>query len=453
MKEGILFDRYEIIKEIGHGAFSKVYLVRDKHLDKLMALKMVNDLPDENTELETLKALSNDAFPVLYDYRQDEGHCYLFMEYVDGMTLREYLDKNGKAEVKKTIGWIKKIAQILRFLHKQKPPVIYRDLKPENIMIRPDGSIKLIDFGGILRRSRSLDESKGNYATRGYGAPELFRTKKPEPSSDIFSLGAVMHEMLTGVNPNKPPVARKKIRDIDRSLPEGLEIIVEKCLKKDPQERYQSMDDLIKDIENYRKLKTGAGVWFALKLTLLSGLYIALLISILYPLVNGINKEDIPFPYLYAPGVLLILSLVMRSILFGNGRKNEIKEIKKDIFLTEKRYMGLLGAVLFMLGALSSLIMVRSGETGVLNSLVFARPGKAGALAGAPEKDMWVSLCDADERNVLVKKGGVMKITDKVRLEIQKEDVPPGTVSIQVIATGDDGTRYVSKNFDVEKTP
>lgn len=437
--EEILFDRYMIIKEIGHGAFSHVYLVRDTHLDKLMALKKMNALPDDNVELETLKSLNSDYFPVIYDHRTDDECSYLFMEYVEGVTLREYLNKNGRIEYTRAVEWTKSIARMIRFLHKQKPPVIYRDLKPENIMIRPDGTLKLIDLGGILRRSRSGDEKRGNYATRGYGAPELFRTEKPEMSADVFSIGALMHEMLTGINPNRPPFLRQDLRKSDRSLPVGLEIIVKRCLQRDPHERYQCMDDLIKDIDNYKKLKKERGIWFITKRVLLWGLYASLLISVLYPLVVGVRKEDMPFPYLYAPGLTLLLIVLFHALLSGGGRNAAVTETRKDIFLTEKKYMGLLGISFFAIGAISAMLCMKLADNRV--------------FAVGESKRMWVSLCDTNERNVLVKKGGVMKIDDKVRLEILKEDIPQGEVKIRVIAIGQDGTAYVSKDFDVEKTP
>ncbi len=437
--EELLFDRYMIIKEIGHGAFSRVYLVRDTHLDKLMALKKMNALPDDNVELETLKSLNSDFFPVIYDHRTDDEGSFLFMEYVEGVTLREYLNKNGRIEYARCIEWIKSIALMIRHLHKLKPPVIYRDLKPENIMIRPDGTLKLIDLGGILRRSRSRDEKRDNYATRGYGAPELFRTEKPEMSADVFSIGALMHEMLTGINPNRPPFLRQDIRKSDRSLPEGLEMIVKRCLQKDPHERYQCMDDLIKDLDNYRKLKKERGVWFIVKRVLLWGSYASLLISVLYPLVIGVRKDDLPFPYLYAPLAILFIIILMRVLLFGRAANGPSTETGKDIFLTEKKYMGLLGASFFIIGAVSSMLFAK-----IYDNRVFAV---------GQSKSMWVSLCDKNERNVLIKKGGVMKIDDKVRLEIMKEDIPQGEVKIRVIAIGEDGTAYVSKDFDVEKTP
>ena len=114
-------------------------------------------------------------------------------------------------------------------------------------------------------------------------------------------------------------------------------------------------------------------------------------------------------------------------------------ETRKDIFLTEKKYMGLLGISFFAIGAISAMLCMKLADNRV--------------FAVGESKRMWVSLCDTNERNVLVKKGGVMKIDDKVRLEILKEDIPQGEVKIRVIAIGQDGTAYVSKDFDVEKTP
>ena len=434
----ILFDRYEIIKEIGHGAFSHVYLVRDTHLNKLMALKKMNALPDNDVELDTLKSLSSEYFPVVYDYREDDEHSYLFMEYIDGVTLRDYLNKNGRTDVKRCVEWAKSIAQMIRFLHRQKPPVIFRDLKPENIMVRPDGTLKLIDFGGILRRSRSLDESRDNYATRGYSAPELFRTARPEMSADVFSIGALMHRMLTGIDPNRPPFLRSDIRQTDRSLPEGLSVIVGKCLSKDPADRYQCMDDLIKDLDNYKKLRRDKGIWFIVKRSLLWVLYASFMISILFPLVAGVRKEDMPFPYLYAPLMIVLLIILLRRIIYGAQDPSGTTRICKDIFLTEKKYMGLLGAVFFMLGALSAMIISGFGQNR--------------AYAVGRSKSMWVSMCDGSERNILVKKGGTFKVKDKLRLEINREDIPEGEVRVRVTATGSDGTTYVSRDFDVEKS-
>ena len=439
MEKTLLFDRYEIIKEIGKGAFSRVYLVRDTHLCRLMALKKITGQTDEHTELDALKELSGESFPVVYDYRQDEEAGYIFMEYVEGRTLREYLAQNGKVDTQRCIEWAGALAGILMHLHKQKPSVIYRDLKPENIMIKPDGSIKLIDFGGILKRSRSLDEQRGNYATKGYSAPELFGPGKPEPSADIYSLGAIMHEMLTGDDPNKPPFVRKNIKDVDRSIPEGLVAIIQRCLEKDPQKRYQSMEDMIKDLNNYRLIRIKRLIPFSVKKLLSFGFTAAFVLSVLLPLVKGIPKDEFPFPYLDLPLFLLSVNLILHASLARLGNKYEIKCIKKDICLSEKTYMGLMGMTFFLAGAL-----IAGSATKLFTMDV---------RASEPAKDMWVSICDEQERKVLVKNEKVMDISDKVRLEIQKDDIPQDAVTIQVIAVAKDGSRYQSRGFRVKKTP
>ena len=139
----VLFHKYEVLRTIGSGRTGTVYLVRDLNLNRLAAVK-------ESTEefllaeTELLKEVEHPGLPGIYDCFKEEGRTFLVMEYVEGMTLRKYLEKHGRVPERQAVKWAVDLCRILGYLHDRHPAVIYRDLKPENIMIRQDGRLKLM---------------------------------------------------------------------------------------------------------------------------------------------------------------------------------------------------------------------------------------------------------------------------------------------------------------------
>ena len=224
----ILCNKYEVLKIIAEGGLGVVYLVKDLHLNKLAAVKVsknpgnVKEREFVFREMEVLKELSHPALPGIIDYFEERENSCLVMEYVEGITMEQYLRKFGKVEVSLAVKWAIELAEVLQYLHACNPPIIYRDLKPANIMIQPDGRIKLIDFGAAFIASYGQNREQMMVGTPGYSSPEQWQCGNAGKASDIYGLGAVLHEMLTGICPVQSTFQRRPVREYDRSIPREL---------------------------------------------------------------------------------------------------------------------------------------------------------------------------------------------------------------------------------------
>lgn len=282
--------KYTVIREIGQGGEGCVYLARDEDLQRLVAIKKVNpkerDGEEEKRlmkEADFLQQLRHPMLPVIYDILWEDA-WYLVLEYIQGTTLRDYIEHNGCIQEERACEWAGQLLDILEYLHTRKTPIIYRDLKPDNIMVCPDGRLMLVDFGAAFRRSFGGVEERGAAATLGYAAPEQLGTmsmpkydvqeedqswlvrkavsergdveagKKvyADERSDIYAFGKVLYYIVTGADPAKPPYTSRSIRDYQPLLPNRLERLIRKCIKGDPQERYQVVAGIRKDLERCR---------------------------------------------------------------------------------------------------------------------------------------------------------------------------------------------------------
>lgn len=434
----LLFGKYEVLRPIGSGGFSSVYLVKDMHLNKLRAVKKYTSSIGLETEVSTLKELQHKGLPIVYDYREKGEDKYLVMEYVEGMSLREYLTAHKVVPLGIAIKWIGEIAEILEYLHGCNPAIIYRDLKPENIMIKNDGHIKLIDFGGVLLRSNTSEISNCVCGTKGYSAPELLKGSKIDFSADVYSVGVVLCQMLTGNNSVSALGDSEGLFGFDRVIPKGIKIVISNCLRKKPSERYQTMSEFMKDLNNYKRLVMGKEIiFFAKKLTVTLA-YLAFLLSMIIPFIDGVEEDKIPFPFLYRPLGILIVAVVLNIFLLNKKGMAQVK-VMKSVLLTQKKNSGLLFGIFFALGLSLGLMVGMFG-----NTVAYADVHKI-----KDTKELWVDLCDTAERKMLLKNDAVYKIEDKVRFEIPKNSMPDEDVKIQITAFGKDGREYVSRFFNV----
>jgi tetratricopeptide (TPR) repeat protein/tRNA A-37 threonylcarbamoyl transferase component Bud32 len=263
----IIDDRYEILKEIGRGGMSVVYLAMDNRLNKSLVVKDIRKRSNSNNELlinslvveaNMLKKLDHGSLPKIYDIIESEGDIYVVMDYIEGESLKERLKRDGKIPAKEVIEWAKQLSNVLGYLHSRKPyPIIYRDMKPDNIMLTPEGKIKLIDFG-IARefKTENLSDTT-NLGTKGYAAPEQISGRQTDAKTDIYSLGITLYHLVTGKSLSEPPFEIRPIREWDPSLPEGLEHIIKKCTQAEPANRYQNCEELSFDLENIKRLTKG----------------------------------------------------------------------------------------------------------------------------------------------------------------------------------------------------
>ena len=265
----ILDGKYEILKKIGQGGMSIVYLAMDTHLNKQWAVKEIKKSKSQNTktllkslqrEANILKMVDHPVLPRIVDIINHNGTVFVVMDYIEGRPMSEVLKLEGAQSQEQTIEWAKDLCSALNYLHSMDPPIIYRDMKPSNIMLKPDGKVKLIDFGTAKEFDVESIADTTALGTRGYAAPEQFGDARgrgiyrTDARTDIYSLGATLYHIVTGKNPSEPPYVIKKIRDWNPNLSNGLEKIIDKCTKPNPEERYQNCSELIYDLEHYEEL-------------------------------------------------------------------------------------------------------------------------------------------------------------------------------------------------------
>lgn len=213
----VIEGKYEILKEIGRGGMSVVYLANDTHLNRNWAVKEVrkkgNGKNDEIVvnsllaEANMVKRLDHPALPRIVDIIDNGSTIYIVMDFIEGESLDKILNEYGAQPEDKVIEWAMQICDVLSYLHSQKPPIIYRDMKPANLMLKPNGNISIIDFG-IAREYKEQNLADTTVlGTKGYAPPEQY-SGQTDPRSDIFALGMTMHHLLTGIDPrNGEPYA------------------------------------------------------------------------------------------------------------------------------------------------------------------------------------------------------------------------------------------------------
>ena len=261
----VIDGKYEILTEIGHGGMSVVYLAMDTHLNKQWAVKEIKKRGKAKTdeivvnsllaEANLMKRLDHPALPRIVDIIDNGVTIYVVMDYIEGESLDKILSEFGAQPEELVIVWAKQLCDALSYLHSQKPPIIYRDMKPANVMLKPEGNIKIIDFG-IAREYKEQNLSDTTVlGTKGYAPPEQYNGQT-DARSDIYALGMTMHHLLTGVDPRKGE-AYAPVRVYNPELSEGIEIIINKCVQPAAENRYQSCADLLYDLEHPELITRG----------------------------------------------------------------------------------------------------------------------------------------------------------------------------------------------------
>ena len=286
--------KYRVIRPIGKGAEGDVYLAQDEDLHRKVAIKQVykwqhkqcdkeissvEDAAEEemireagcgkeekaagcNTEkigrdrgilleADILRQLKHPMLPVIYDLLWEDDIWYMVMEYIQGVTLQEYIEKNGCATEQQVYVWAEQLLDVMCYLHTRKPPVIYRDLKPQNVMVCSEDKLRLIDFGAAHCRNFGVRAMR-MAATPGYGAPEQFgRIGKgiyADERSDIYAFGMLLYFVVTGTDPARPPYTLLAIKDNQYFVGDWLEQIIRRCIRDNPAERYQMVQEIRKDM-------------------------------------------------------------------------------------------------------------------------------------------------------------------------------------------------------------
>jgi eukaryotic-like serine/threonine-protein kinase len=257
--------KYEILKLIGQGGMSKVYLAMDKRLNKQWAVKEIEkNFSDKNSqvfiqsaidEANMIKKLDHPSLPRIVDIIDHVNVIYVIMDYIEGEPLNKILEEYGAQPQDLVIEWAKQLCEVLDYLHTCDPPIIYRDMKPANVMLKPDGNIKLIDFGIAREYKEQNLADTVSLGTKGYAAPEQFGGKgQSDARTDVYCLGVTLYHLVTGQNPCEPPYELYPIRHWNPQLSGGLERIIQKCTQLNPDDRYQSCAELLYALNHYEEI-------------------------------------------------------------------------------------------------------------------------------------------------------------------------------------------------------
>jgi serine/threonine-protein kinase len=250
-KGTVLFERYEIIKQLGIGGTSIVYLARNNKVGNMVAIKVIDkDNKDFNllTEKDILIELRHTSIPIIMDIEEDERFLYLVEEYIEGVGLGTY---KGTLSEPQVIHIMSQLCDVLVYLHTTfDKPILYLDLKPSNVIQMSSGHIKLIDFGIAKKYKKNSTVDTVNYGTRGYAAPEQYGLARTDVRTDIYSLGVSMYYLITGKNLSTPPYKLKPLREENCEVTKTFEKIIMKCVETVPSKRYQYVDHILKDLES-----------------------------------------------------------------------------------------------------------------------------------------------------------------------------------------------------------
>ena len=304
----VLDGKYEILKKVGQGGMSIVYLAMDNRLNKQWAVKEIKNDGSKSTETlmkslereaNILKNVDHPVLPRIVDIINEKGTIYVVMDFVEGKTLSDVLKEEGAQKQSDVIAWGRSLASALDYLHSMNPPIIYRDMKPSNVMLKPDGQVKLIDFGTAKEYIVENNADTTALGTRGYAAPEQFGDSKgrgiynTDARTDIYNLGATLYHLVTGKNPCEPPYEIKPIRQWNPMLSSGLEQIIIKCCQANPEDRYQSCSELLYALDHYNELDNEYRAKSRKKLITFSVTAGLSLLSVACAVAGGVKKNEL----------------------------------------------------------------------------------------------------------------------------------------------------------------
>lgn len=282
----VIEGKYEILKLIGKGGMSQVYLAMDNNLNKQWAIKeIVKEARNRNNEVivqsaiaeaNMMKKLDHPCLPRIVDIINRDNVIYVVMDYIEGEPLSKVLQQDGAQPQEVVLEWAESLCGVLEYLHSQNPPIIYRDMKPANVMLQPNGNVKLIDFGIAREYKEQNLEDTVSLGTKGYAAPEQFGGRgQTDARTDIYCLGVTLYHLLTGQNPCDPPYELYPIRQWNPNLSAGLENIIIKCTQLNPADRFSSCAELLYALRHLDESDEGYRKKQKRKIGLVAGMFAA----------------------------------------------------------------------------------------------------------------------------------------------------------------------------------
>src|SRR5438874_12440820 len=266
-----VFDgRYRIIRKLGAGGMANVYLAEDQELGRRVAIKILDDrhAADDSfierfrREAKNAAGLSHPNIVSIYERGEAEGTYYIAMEYLEGRTLKELIVTKGPTPIPVAIDYTRQMLGALGFAHKN--GIVHRDIKPHNVVVAPDGRLKVTDFGIARSGASQVTEAGSIIGTAQYLSPEQARGASVDQRSDIYSIGIVLYEMLTGSVPftgDTPlEIAMKHLSAVPEppsnkrpEVPRALDLVVLRALAKNPSDRYASAEEMDADLARVAK--------------------------------------------------------------------------------------------------------------------------------------------------------------------------------------------------------
>jgi serine/threonine-protein kinase len=253
----VLQERYIISEKLGQGGMGAVYRAGDRRLSTVSwAVKEMSQSaitgPLERQqareaflqEAEMLAGLSHPNLPRVTDHFEQDGKAYLVMEFVPGETLLSYLQREGLPQSQQRVfEWVRQLCDVLGYLHTQDPPIIFRDLKPANIMLTPSGQIKLVDFGiaRLFKPGQAKDTQA--FGTIGYSAPEQYGRGQTDARSDVYALGVLVYQLLTGYDPTATPFRLPPANQANPSISPAIAAVLTRATEGEPDRRFAGVGD------------------------------------------------------------------------------------------------------------------------------------------------------------------------------------------------------------------
>jgi len=362
-KEIILKNKYRIIKQIGRGAMGHVYLAKSLDNDREFAVKKLEiscetglneNMAKEifSKEVKFLSRFNHRGLPRFQEIFVENNSHYLIMEYIKGKTLEEIINSGERVEERRAIKWIIEIGEILSYLHNSfEAPIVYRDLKPANIIITPEGMPRLIDFG--ISRYYNPDKNTDTFrlGSPGYAAPEQYKGRgQSGPQTDIFSMGVILYELLTGYDPTVTPFKFPPMKTLNPSLSDDLVKIVTRAVELRALKRYISVLEFKEDLEKYisppsTDLKVIPQSRIVLRKTsvrffelftardIVPFIYF-ILVSLIYS-VTIIMAGGLDFSIIIIP--LMFIAIIVRSIFYSNLLVTKLNLYFNGMFLINSK--------------------------------------------------------------------------------------------------------------------
>ena len=265
----LLKQRYRVMSQLGKGGFGAVYQAEDNQFgNRLLAVKEMSQSglsPQEiieatdafKREAHLLASLKHPNLPSIYDYFNEAKRWYLVMDFIEGETLEEHLnkEKEGRLPWEEALQIGIQLCTVLGYLHRRQPPIIFRDLKPANVMLTPEGHLYLIDFGIARHFKPGQMRDTMAFGSPGYAAPEQYGKTQTTSRADIYSLGATLYHLLTGDNPSDAPFQFAPLQLYGQSAPRGIKILIMQMVEMDESKRPESVDTIKQKLQRIAATK------------------------------------------------------------------------------------------------------------------------------------------------------------------------------------------------------